>query len=358
MNTSVATATVLFTDVVASTTMRTSNGDLPALTTLATHEAAIRKQIERHGGRKVKTIGDGFMIVFKSAKQSVECAVAIQQALHGIQESPVRVRIGIHTGDVIEVGDDVFGAAVDAATRIMSRARGGEILISEMVRGVVGSVADFQIKERRPVKLKGFPTRWRLYEVAWATTVETAPRRDLALVVTDMVGSTSSTERLGEDEGWALVRAHNAIIRAQADAHGCVSSKFLGDGFLLAFERRTDALGCASAIQQAFAAYRLESDQPMHVCIAVHAGRLIEEAGELFGLAPMIAFRLLDEAAPDEVLVTEAALPPDHECILDSPRSLALRGISGSQIAYRLDWATDRGEGNRIAGDSVVAPQA
>src|SRR3989304_2519569 len=139
---STATVTVLFTAVVGSIGMRTSRGDAAAQEIMHAHDELVRQQIEQHSGQEVKTLGDSFMVAFASARKAVECAVAVQRTLeeHN-RRSPsqqVQVRIGLNTGEVVQEGDDLFGAAVDAAKRIESKAKGGQVLVSEAVRAVIG----------------------------------------------------------------------------------------------------------------------------------------------------------------------------------------------------------------------------
>jgi class 3 adenylate cyclase/tetratricopeptide (TPR) repeat protein len=165
------TVTVLFTDVVGSTSLRTGRGDAAAHEVIHAHFELVRQQIAQHSGQEVKTIGDSFMVAFASARKAVACAVAVQRALeehnrrHPDQE--VRVRIGLNTGEAIREEGDLFGSAVDAAARIIAKAEGGQILVSETVRAVIGSAKDLQFVDRGRFRLKGFPERWRLYEVAW-----------------------------------------------------------------------------------------------------------------------------------------------------------------------------------------------
>jgi len=357
---SIITATVLFTDVVSSTRLRTRQGDVAAHVAMLGHEGVIREAIARHDGREVKTIGDGFMVAFGSARQSVACAIAIQRGLAARRREgrrdAVHVRIGIHTGDAIEDGDDLVGAAVDAATRIMARAKGGEILISEMVRGVVGCSSELNAIERGRFALKGFDTRWRLYEVPWREEHPAISRRDLAVVVTDVQGSTATTDRLGDDEAYALLRAHNALIRAQATAHAGVIVKSMGDGFILSFERPADALACAVAIQRCMADFRREQTvAALHVGVAIHAGRFIVEADDLFGKDLFVAFRVLANVVPDGVLVTEAFRErlPEH-IDLGPPSTLNLAGIAAAQTAYAVDWR--RGVTTETARPEVATP--
>ena len=149
-----------------------------------------------HSGREVKALGDGFMVVFASPRKALECAVAIQQELEDRNiDSPdeaVRVRIGVNTGEVVVEGDDVYGQAVNAAARIASRAKGGEILVSEIVRQLAGSGPDFVFTDRGRLRLKGFPDRWHLYGIVY-DTMRSAASTGLFAARTPYVGR--DTER-------------------------------------------------------------------------------------------------------------------------------------------------------------------
>jgi len=166
------TVTVLFTDVEGSTGLTTSRGDEAARDVLRAHEELVRQQVQEHDGREVKAIGDGFMVAFGSARKAVACAVGIQRALEEHsrgqpQGDQVRVRMGLNTGEVVRERDDLFGETVNAAARIAAKAKGGQVLISEATKGVLGRAQDVQIVDRGRFRLKGFPERWRLFEVVW-----------------------------------------------------------------------------------------------------------------------------------------------------------------------------------------------
>src|SRR6266511_4230147 len=79
----------------------------------------------------------------------------------------IRVRIGLHTGEAIKEGEDFYGTNVILAARIAARAQGGQILVSELLRGLVGSLAEVELRDAGRKKLKGLPGRQRVYEVAW-----------------------------------------------------------------------------------------------------------------------------------------------------------------------------------------------
>ena len=161
--------TILFTDVEASTDLRTRHGDQAAQQLLRGHEDLVRDQVQAHGGREVKTLGDGFMVAFGSARRALACAVAIQRALSDrrFDLADVKVRIGLNTGEVVCEAGDLYGQAVHAAARIAAKAGGGEILVSEIVRQLVGATPDLAFVDRGRYRLKGFPERFHLYKVVW-----------------------------------------------------------------------------------------------------------------------------------------------------------------------------------------------
>lgn len=202
--TAASAITVLFTDVVGSSYLRTTRGDASAQQILDRHFDLVRQQIERHSGQEVKTIGDSFMVAFGSARSAVECAVSVERDLadHN-RENPdeqVQVRIGLNTGEAIEREGDFFGASVDAAFRIMSKAAGGQILASRAVRQVVDETKDFEFVDRGPHWLKGFPKHWRLYEILWGGGESSA--------VSPFPGIAERTPFVGRENELADLRRH------------------------------------------------------------------------------------------------------------------------------------------------------
>ncbi len=167
-------ATVMFTDLEGSTDTTTRLGDDAAAAFFATHDRIVREQLEAHGGRRVKSTGDGFLALFDSARGAVACALAIQREL-AAQEGGPRVRIGVNAGEVREDGGELFGAAINLAARVMDRAAGGEILVTDTVRQLAGTMPDARFRDRGRVALKGFPERQRLHQVR-AADGQPAPR--------------------------------------------------------------------------------------------------------------------------------------------------------------------------------------
>jgi len=154
-----ALATVLFTDIVGSTERAAGLGDRRWRDLLERHDALVRRQLDLHRGREVKTMGDGFLATFDRPTRAIRCACAIRDELPGIG---IEVRAGIHTGEVELIGDDVGGMAVHIASRVAGIAGPGEVLVSGTVFGtVVGG--PFGFEDRGFHELKGVPGRWPLF---------------------------------------------------------------------------------------------------------------------------------------------------------------------------------------------------
>jgi len=210
------TVTLLFTDVEKSTDLRTSRGDETAHALLQTQGELVRAQIGEHGGHEVKSMGDGFMVAFASARSAVGCAVGIQRRLEEDNrarppEDHVRVRIGLNTGEVVRQDGDLFGEAVNAAARIMAKAAGGQILVSETVRAVLGHGGDTELLDRGRFRMKGFPERWRLFEVLWRSKQE--PATAVAPVLAER------TPFVGRDEERAELRR---LMEQAIAGHGSI----------------------------------------------------------------------------------------------------------------------------------------
>jgi NarL family two-component system response regulator LiaR len=164
------TVTLVFTDVEGSAGLFDRLGDERARAILRQHDRMLRDAIERHSGTEVKHQGDGLMAAFSSARRALRCAVEIQQALaeraRTHPDTPLRVRIGINTCEAIAEDDDYFGAGVVVAARIARAAKGGEILLSEVTRALVGG-SRISMRDRGEQRLKGLDGTYRLYEAQW-----------------------------------------------------------------------------------------------------------------------------------------------------------------------------------------------
>ncbi len=156
-----ALATVLFTDIVGSTTRAVELGDRRWRDLLFSHNAIVRRELERFRGREVKTVGDGVLATFDGPARAIRCACAIRDGVRGLG---LAIRAGLHTGECELIGDDVGGIAVHIGARVMARARPHEVLVSGTVKDLVtGSGVEF--RDRGTHRLKGVPGSWRLFSV-------------------------------------------------------------------------------------------------------------------------------------------------------------------------------------------------
>jgi class 3 adenylate cyclase len=162
--------TIMFSDIEDSTEINERLGDAAWLRLLATHNALLDAVIATHGGRTVKTIGDGYMVAFSEPAAGVSCALAIQDAITAEDwgDSTIRVRIGLHSGSVVRTADDFFGREVTLAARIASAAAGGEILVSRAIREASTAESQVSHSRERRLRLKGFQDQQTVYAVTRA----------------------------------------------------------------------------------------------------------------------------------------------------------------------------------------------
>jgi class 3 adenylate cyclase len=165
-----ALRTILFTDMYRSTAHAQRMGDARHMELLRLHDRIIREALEEHWGREVKHTGDGIMASFTSASRAMECAIAMQRsfAAHnkGNPKAPIRIRIGASAGEPVAQNKDLFGATVQLASRLCSRAKPEQILVACVIRDLcLGK--DFAFADLGDVKLKGFRGPVRVCEVRW-----------------------------------------------------------------------------------------------------------------------------------------------------------------------------------------------
>ena len=185
--------TVVFVDVEGSTALIERLGDEAGTAAVQRQLAAVRERIKPYGGAEVKSLGDGVMLTFTSPRSAVAFALAAQRA---VGNTTPRIRAGINTGEVLDADGDPLGGAVNAAARIADKAKGGEVLVSEVVRQLVGSAPAIEFVDRGRYKLKGFPERSRLYAAVDPSTAivgETTIGRDDELTVIEAVVSSAAT---------------------------------------------------------------------------------------------------------------------------------------------------------------------
>jgi class 3 adenylate cyclase/pimeloyl-ACP methyl ester carboxylesterase len=165
--------------------------------------------------------------------------------------------------------------------------------------------------------------------------------RPLAVMLTDIVGSTEMTHRLGEERARDLFHAHDAIVHEAIVAHGGVEVKHTGDGTLATFEETRQAVACAVAIER-----RLERERTggleLQVRIGVAYGDVVEEQGDLFGTTVMQAVRITDRTKADQIFVSEAVFEAvrDQGFAFGPARSFALKGFPERARLHEVVWAS------------------
>jgi len=155
-------ATVLFTDIVDSTTKAIALGDRRWRELLERHNALVRRELLRYRGREVDSAGDGFLATFDGPARAIHCASAI---VDGVQEFGLTVRAGLHTGECEIADGKVAGIAVHTGARVAAQANSDEVLVSSTVKDLVAG-SGIAFSERGTHELKGIPGEWRLFAVA------------------------------------------------------------------------------------------------------------------------------------------------------------------------------------------------
>jgi serine/threonine protein kinase/class 3 adenylate cyclase len=178
--------TILFSDVVGSTSYFDRYGDTAGLAMLHRQGDLCSATIGEHGGTVIKTIGDSVMAEFSQPVAGVRAAIAIQKKLHALNETladreRIRLRVGIHTGPAFRRDHDVFGDAVNVAARITKHTAPAQILISRAVREVVAGEADLTCIPLGKMTMEGRAEKEDVFEVQWT---DPATYRDLREQVT------------------------------------------------------------------------------------------------------------------------------------------------------------------------------
>jgi len=164
--------TILFTDIVGSTSLTRRLGDEAAMELLEVHDSIVRNALADLGGREIKHLGDGIMASFVSAAAAVKCASRVQREIarhrRENKDRPLSVRLGVAAGEPVEHHNDLFGCTVQLAARLCSHAQEEQILVSNVVAELCEGKA-LPFEDLGEVALKGFETPVRAHAVNWAT---------------------------------------------------------------------------------------------------------------------------------------------------------------------------------------------
>jgi class 3 adenylate cyclase len=161
-----STATLLFTDVVGSTAVSQSMGDKGWSELITAHFESARRIVEGESGTVVKTLGDGGMYVFSSGASALTAAIRIQTAVSESDTVDLTLRMGVHTGDVVQGDGDYLGLTVNKAARVAAAARGEQILVSSATFDMVDTT-EFEFGKPITVELKGIGGTHLLRPLSW-----------------------------------------------------------------------------------------------------------------------------------------------------------------------------------------------
>ena len=171
-NSSEGTVTILFSDMVDYAGMTERLGDGTSREILRAHNLIVRESLESHGGREIKVQGDGFMVAFGGVACALRCAIQIQRSFLAYSEDhgdhPIRVHIGVHTGEALEEDNDVLGHTVIVASRIADAASAGEIVVSALSEQMVERTDEFRFVDHREAVLKGLTRPQPVATLVWA----------------------------------------------------------------------------------------------------------------------------------------------------------------------------------------------
>ncbi len=165
--------TFMFTDIEDSTAANVRVGDRAWLRVLQAQESVVREAVGRRGGHVIKSLGDGFMVVFGAPDAALATAVEIQRAVARpvrgpLRRNPIRLRIGLHVGSALARDGDYFGRAVAMAARVAGEADGDEILLSDQTCAALAGHDDLAVVDAREVQLRGFDEPQLLHSVDWS----------------------------------------------------------------------------------------------------------------------------------------------------------------------------------------------
>jgi len=246
------TRTFLFADLRDYTAFVERQGDEAAAALVAAYRKLIRQRVQESSGAEIKVEGDAMFVVFRSARQAIACGAAIlRDAAAHTQDDPdlpMRVGIGLHAGEPVAQEGDFIGAAVNVAARIGAAAGAGQLLISEVVRGLVRTGSPFPMRDRGPVTLKGLSEAIRLYEVAWS---DVAPTDSAALAEGSLIPFPQSphfalpaSQLVGRDQQLEVLRSRAAALTGGAGSTvllagdaGIGKSRLLREAFFASMPR-------------------------------------------------------------------------------------------------------------------------
>src|SRR5215204_5218237 len=319
--------TILFTDLVGSASLFERHGDEAADAVRRRHFEMLRRAVAEHGGREIKSTGDGLMVAFPSAVSAVRCAVNMQRAT-AAADGGLELRVGLEAGEPLSEGDDLYGTPVIIASRLCDIAGAGEILASEVVCKIAGPRVSELIQPVGTLKLRGTGERVAAAQVRWRDGLQTAsadpqppalPREILVVVFRTCPDVVLMDIRMPELDG--LKAAEGILSNPELDTAVLMLTTFDRDEYIY----RALRIGASGFLLKDAPADRL-----------LDAVR-VAAAGDAL-LAPSVTRRLIEQfarggnAEPGTVPAKLAELTPRELEVLQ----LVARGLSNGEIAAEL----------------------
>jgi serine/threonine-protein kinase len=207
--------TILFTDLVGSTSLFDRRGDDAADALRREHFAGLRAAVAEHDGREVKSVGDGLMVAFSSAVAAVRCAISMQQSTAA---SGLGLRVGLDAGEPVPDGDDLYGRPVIVASRLCNAAQGGEILVSDVVRQIAAPRVAGEMEPAGTLQLKGIADQVAATRIRWRPSDDAPPMAEEPPRATTRVVIADDEVLLREGLSRLLTEAGFEVVGAAADA--------------------------------------------------------------------------------------------------------------------------------------------
>ena len=321
---------VLFTDLVGSTELSSSLTPEAADGLRRRHFAALRQAIVASGGTEVKNLGDGLMAVFPVASAALNCAVAMQQAVHRDNigaERALGLRVGVSAGEATREADDYFGDPVVEAARLCARAEGGQILVADVVRATAGRRSAHRFISVGELQLKGLPEPVETLEVGWEPLTELAEasgavlplparlvhRPRVGLVGRDLELSSliAMMKRVSAGEGREVVLVAGEPGQGKTTLVSELARRAHGEGMTVLLGRCDEEVG---------APYRPFHEALAHLVVHADEGLLrahvAAHGGELSRLVPSLDQRL-------------GGVAPPHSSDADTERYLLYAAVVG-----------------------------
>ncbi len=345
---------VLFTDIEGSTAYFTRKGDLAGRILVQRHDDLLFPVVDAHGGRVVKTTGDGMLAAFDEPAQACLAAAAMLRAVaafNGAQDDAgeeLHIHVAIHAGIGFHDERDIYGNLVNIAARVEKLASRDQILVTEAVHGELEGELRARCQAMGEHTLKGIEQTLRVYELDWRKLSAEGARPDGARIATILATDVEDSARLWQRTPEAMRTAHaryEEIVRQGVAEHGGEVFKAIGDSMAAGFDDALDAALAAADIQRALAREPWPAlggqGEELRVRIGMHTGRVELRGGVYVGPAVGRAVRLHAVGRGGQVLLTgETAarlrdrLPAGYA--LHEHGEHALQGMRGTEAILEL----------------------